>query len=54
MIGSNAFSNVAGELRYEIVAANTIIQGDVNGDGVADFELELTGIQSFVTADMLL
>lgn len=37
-IGSSAFSNIAGELRY----ADGVLEGDVNGDGVADFSIELT------------
>lgn len=32
-IGTGAFSNVAGQLRYEQVGGNTLITGDVNGDG---------------------
>ena len=42
-VGSNAFSNTAGELRaVNISGAAWLIQGDVNGDGIADFELSLT------------
>lgn len=44
LIGSNAFSGVAGQLRAAIVGGNTLVQGDVNGDAVADFELQLTGV----------
>jgi Ca2+-binding RTX toxin-like protein len=54
MIGTGAFFGVAGQLRYDVVGADTVMQGDVNGDGVADFELQLTGIHSFVPADLLL
>jgi serralysin len=36
-IGSAAFSRVAGQLRY----ANGILSGDVNGDNVADFEIQM-------------
>lgn len=45
-VGNAAFTvGVAGELRYEIDAVNnwTLVQGDTNGDGVADFEIQLTG-----------
>jgi cytidylate kinase len=35
-IGSGAFTNVAGQLRVEMQGANALVQGDVNGDGVAD------------------
>jgi len=54
MLGTGAFFGVAGQLRYDVVGSNTVMQGDVNGDGVADFELQLTGIHSFVPADLLL
>ncbi|QDP01836.1 M10 family metallopeptidase C-terminal domain-containing protein [Thalassotalea sp. PS06] len=36
-IADAAFSNVAGELRY----ADGLLQGDVNGDGVADLSIDL-------------
>jgi VCBS repeat-containing protein len=36
-IGNGAFTRVAGQLRY----ANNILSGDVNGDGVADFEIQI-------------
>lgn len=42
-IGNSAFSSTAGELRYDTVGSDTVVQGDINGDGVADFELVLNG-----------
>ena len=39
-IGSAAFSGVAGQLRL----ADQILSGDINGDGLADFRLGLTGV----------
>ena len=42
-IGSDAFGNHAGELRVEAMSGNAwLVQGDVNGDGVADFQLQVT------------
>jgi Ca2+-binding RTX toxin-like protein len=41
-IGSNAFSGVAGELRAFQSGGDWIVQGDVNGDGVADLVIALT------------
>jgi Ca2+-binding RTX toxin-like protein len=41
-IGNAAFSNKAGELRFENVSSGGsiwLVQGDVDGDGVSDFEL---------------
>lgn len=36
-IGDRAFHGVAGELRFDVSAG--LLQGDVNGDGAADFEV---------------
>ncbi|HEY5724064.1 MAG TPA: calcium-binding protein, partial [Allosphingosinicella sp.] len=41
-IGSNAFSNVAGELRATESGGVWTIQADVNGDGIADLTIGLT------------
>ena len=49
-IGGASFSNVAGELRF----AGGILAGDVNGDGVADFQITLTGVTSLTSADIVL
>jgi Ca2+-binding RTX toxin-like protein len=41
-LGSGAFTSVAGQLRFD-VPTNTL-QADVDGNGVADFEVQLVGI----------
>lgn len=41
---TEAFSNTKGELRLEVGLAGTKVQGDVDGDGVADFVLTLQGV----------
>lgn len=43
MIGLFAFSGAAGELRFKFADGSTIIEGDVNGDAKADFQIELLG-----------
>ena len=53
-IGATAFSNTAGELRYEQSAGATIVQADFDGDGAADFEIELTGQLSLQVVDFML
>ena len=53
-IGASAFSNVAGQLRYQASGGNTIVSGDVNGDGVADLQIQLTGTISLVSSDFIL
>jgi hypothetical protein len=40
-IGNQAFGGVAGQLRVYDTADAQIIEGDVNGDGVADFAIEV-------------
>lgn len=42
-IGSAAFSHAAGQLRYEVSGSKTYILADVNGDALADLEIELDG-----------
>ena len=54
MINTAAFGGVAGQLRYGFSAGTTIIEGDVDGNGIADFQVQLTGTHSFVPADILL
>jgi Ca2+-binding RTX toxin-like protein len=54
-IGMTAFSSVKGQLRFNQTDADTTrIQGDLNGDGTADFEIELTGLHTLVAGDFLL
>lgn len=45
-IGANTFSHTAGELRYSVVNGNSILEGDVNGDGIADLSILLKGVTS--------
>lgn len=53
-IGAAAFSGTEGELRYVQLGANTYVQGDVNGDGVADLEIKLLGLHTLVAGDFVL
>jgi subtilisin-like proprotein convertase family protein/subtilisin family serine protease len=59
-IGTQAFHSVAGELHIVIIDEAgkkndaTLIEGDVNGDGVADFMIELSGLHKLKVADFLL
>jgi Ca2+-binding RTX toxin-like protein len=50
-IGTSAFSNIAGELRYEQISGNTYVEGDTNGDGLADFMIKLDGLHTLVSGD---
>ncbi len=42
-VKDTAFTGVAGQLHYLTSGANTLIEGDFNGDSIADFQIELTG-----------
>ena len=53
-IGTSAFSGAAGQLRYGLVSGYTVVEGDVNGDMVADFQLQLTGSQTLLATDLML
>ncbi len=53
-IGTSAFSGAAGQLRFEQINGNTFVTGDVNGDGVADFGIQIGGLVSLVATDFVL
>lgn len=55
-IGTAAFTNEAGQLRFELIhdplGDFTVVQGDVNGDGIVDLEAVLVGyVAPLVTSD---
>ena len=64
-IGNNAFTFIgngifsgggaltAGQLRYSFAGANTLVEGDVDGDGTADFQIQLTGNHTMTAADLI-
>lgn len=49
-IGTAEFSSAAGELRF----FGSVVEGDVNGDGIADFQIVLLGAPELVATDFLL
>jgi Ca2+-binding RTX toxin-like protein len=53
-IGAAAFTHHAGELREAELSTRNVIQADTNGDGKADFEIQLTGHLHLVTGDFIL
>ncbi len=53
-IGTGAFSGVAGQLRYGKGTAETVVSGDMNGNGVADFSVTFTGLHTFSASDFTL
>lgn len=53
-IGTKAFSREAGQLRYDQAGGSTFVYGDVNGDGIADFQIEILGSVKFAATDFIL
>ncbi|HEV2745807.1 MAG TPA: sulfatase/phosphatase domain-containing protein, partial [Allosphingosinicella sp.] len=55
-IGRRAFSGggEGAELRYRQVGGNTFVEGDVDGDGLADLMIRLNGEHLLVAADFIL
>jgi Ca2+-binding RTX toxin-like protein len=54
-IGTGAFTHRAGQLRIDTSdSAKTLVLGDTNGDGVADFAIELVGSHSLTAGDFFL
>ena len=53
-IGNAAFSNTAGELRAMNSGGNTIVAGDRDGDGNADFQILVVGVTGLTEGDFVL
>ncbi|WP_186002487.1 calcium-binding protein [Mycobacterium sp. KBS0706] len=53
-IGSGLYTGVAGQLRFAVAGGVTTVAGDVNGDGVSDFHIQLTGAIGLVAGDFVL
>jgi RTX calcium-binding nonapeptide repeat (4 copies) len=53
-IGLGVFTKVAGQLRFGFSVGDTVVAGDTNGDGIADFQIQLTGHHLLIAADFVL
>jgi serralysin len=45
-----AFTNMAGQAMF----SGGLLSSDINGDGIADFEVQLTGVASLAATDLIL
>jgi serralysin len=53
-VGTGGFSGKEGQLRYEYSKNVTLIQADINGDGAADFSIELSKKTTLFMDDFVL
>jgi hypothetical protein len=49
-----AFTGVAGQLRWFQSSGMTFVEGDTNGNRLADFQLQLTGLKALTANDFIL
>lgn len=54
MIGTKNFSRKAGELQVKVYGDGVLVAGDVNGDGVADFNIWVHGVSRLSGGDFVL
>ena len=54
-IGANAFTHAARQLHYVVNGSGGVnVEGDTNGDGVADFHITVDGVASLAAGDFML
>ncbi len=53
-IGAAAFSHIAGQIHYVVTGGHTVVSLDVNGDGTADFAIQLSGTHALTVGDFSL
>jgi Ca2+-binding RTX toxin-like protein len=53
-IGETGFTGQAGQLHQSFENGNTVVSGDINGDGIYDFQIQLNGIQHLTAYDFFL
>src|SRR5262249_36858227 len=53
-IWAAVFHGVAGDLRQSAFGTTTLVSGDINGDAVADFQIQLNGFHSLTVSSFTL
>jgi serralysin len=53
-IGKQGFHDTKGELHFVKQAGFLVVEGDINGDGRADFQIEVHGLGKLVAGDFVL
>lgn len=54
MIGTKNFSRKAGELQVKAYGDGVLVSGDINGDGLADFNVWVHGVSKLASSDFVL
>jgi serralysin len=52
-IGTGAFHNIAGEVRYDVIGGSAHIFADVDGNGTADMEIVTSGVTILAGSDFI-
>jgi len=52
-IGEDRFFGLAGQLRYEVRNGSTYVYGDVNGDAIGDFAIQIVGELTLILSDLI-
>ena len=53
-IGAQSFHHRAGELHFVRAVGHVFVEGDVNGDGRADFRIDIHGASTLSHSDFVL
>lgn len=53
-IDTGSFTKVAGQLRYALVSGASLVSGDIDGNGTADFAIRIDGAPALTAADFVL
>lgn len=53
-IGEADFTKSAGQLHFIVGSSSTLVEGDVNGDGKADFQIKIASAYDFIASDFIL
>lgn len=53
-VGKKAFTGSTGQLRYSKLDGVTLVEGDLDGDKIADFQIEVAGKYDLIVTDFVL
>ena len=53
LIGTSAFTNAAGQIRYQTLGYYSTVFGDLDGNGAADWAVDIAGVAVLTNADFI-